>query len=82
MLVEAAWNNRFKAQIGRDLQLRQEGQPKAIREISWKAQLRLSKRWRRLAMGRKLHQNKICVALARELAGFVWDVARHTPLKL
>jgi transposase len=82
MLVEAAWNNRFKAQISRCLQVRQEGQPKAIREISWKAQLRLSKRWRRLAMGRKLHQNKICVAIARELAGFVWDVARHTPLKL
>jgi len=82
MLVEAAWNNRFKAQIGRDLQLRQEGQPKAIREISWKAQLRLAKRWRALAMGRKLHQNKICIAIARELAGFVWDAARHSPLKL
>jgi transposase len=82
MLVEAAWNNRFKAQIGRDLQIRQEGQPKAVREISWKAQLRLSKRWRRLALGRKLHQNKICVAIARELAGFVWDVGRHTALKL
>jgi transposase len=82
MLVEAAWNNRFKAQIGRDLQIRQEGQPKAVQDISWKAQLRLSKRWRRLALGRKLQQNKICVAIARELAGFVWDVGRHTALKL
>ena len=80
MLVEAAWNNRFKAQLSRCLEVRQEGQPKAIRQISWKAQLRLSKRWRSLAMGRKLNQNKICVAIARELAGFVWDVARHTPL--
>ena len=80
MLVEAAWNNRFKAQISRCLEVRQEGQPKVIRQISWKAQLRLSKRWRSLAMGRKLNQNKICVAIARELAGFVWDVARHTPL--
>jgi hypothetical protein len=81
MLIEAAWNNRFKAQISRCLEVRQEGQPKAIRQISWKAQLRLSKRWRSLAIGRKLNQNKICVAIARELSGFVWDVARHIALK-
>jgi hypothetical protein len=48
-----------------------------IRDISWKAQLRLSKRWRSLSMGRKLAQNKICVAIARELSGFIWAVARH-----
>jgi transposase len=77
ILVEAAWNNRFKAQVTRVLEVRQEGQAKLIRDISWKAQLRLSKRWRALAMGRKLNQNKICVAIARELAGFIWDVARH-----
>jgi hypothetical protein len=32
-------------------------------------------------MGRKLAQNKICVAIARELAGFIWDVARNVKLK-
>ena len=81
VLVEAAWNNRFKAQVTRVLQVRQEGQPKIIRDISWKAQLRLSKRWRSLSMGRKLNQNKICVAIARELAGFVWDVGRHVKIR-
>jgi transposase len=81
ILVESAWTNRFKAQISRTLEVRQEGQPKAIRDISWKAQLRLSKRWRRLALGRKLHHNKICVAIARELVGFIWDVGRHVSLK-
>lgn len=40
ILVEAAWNNRFKAQITRKLEVRQEGQPKIIRDIAWKAQLR------------------------------------------
>lgn len=80
ILVEAAWNNRFKAQVTRTLEVRQEGQPRIIREISWKAQLRLSKRWRSLSMGRKLNQNKICVAIARELTGFIWDVARHVKL--
>lgn len=81
ILVESAWSNRFKAQITRTLEVRQQGQPKIIRDISWKAQLRLSKRWRSLAMGRKLNQNKICVAIARELAGFIWDVGQHVTLK-
>lgn len=80
ILVEAAWNNRFKAQVTRILEVRQQGQPKIIRDISWKAQLRLAKRWRSLAIGRKLNQNKICVAIARELAGFIWDVARNVKL--
>lgn len=80
ILVEAAWNNRFKAQVARPLEVRQEGRPKIIRDISWKTQLRLSKRWRSLAMGRKLAQNKICVAIARELADFIWDVARQVKI--
>lgn len=80
VLVEAAWNNRFKAQVTRVLEVRQQGQPKIIREISWKAQLRLSKRWRVLSTRRQLNHNKICVAIARELAGFIWDVARHVQL--
>ena len=80
ILVEAAWSNRFKAQVTRTLQVRQENQPRILRQISWKAQLRLSKRWRSLSMGRKLNQNKTCIAIARELAGFIWDVARHVKL--
>jgi transposase len=76
VLVEAAWNYRFPARISRTLQLRQQDQPKPVRQISWRAQLRLAHRYRRLS-SRKLHANKICVALARELAGFLWDIARH-----
>jgi transposase len=79
VLVEAAWNYRFPARISRILQIRQEGQPKAVREIAWRAQLRLAHRYRRLS-ARKMHQNKICVAIARELAGFVWDVARQVTI--
>ena len=76
VLVEAAWNYRFPARISRILQIRQEGQPKAVRDIAWAAQLRLTHRYRRLS-SRKLHPNKICIAIARELAGFVWDIARQ-----
>ncbi|MGH8294606.1 MAG: hypothetical protein ACRETZ_03775 [Steroidobacteraceae bacterium] len=58
------------------LQRRQEGQPKAVRQIAWKAQLRLAKRYRHLS-ARKLAMNKTCVAIARELSGFIWDIARQ-----
>jgi transposase len=76
VLVEAAWNYRFPARVSRILQVRQEGQPKAVREIAWRAQLRLARRYRHL-LARKLALNKICVAIARELSGFVWDIARQ-----
>jgi transposase len=76
VLIEAAWNYRFAARVGPALQVRQEGQPKAVRDIAWKAQLRLTHRYRRLS-SRKLNPNKICVAIARELAGFIWDIARQ-----
>lgn len=76
MLVEAAWNYRYPARISRALQLRQEGQPREIRDIAWQAQRRLCGRYRALK-ARRLQQNKVCVAIARELAGFIWAIARH-----
>jgi transposase len=77
MLIEAAWAYCHGPRVTRPLEVRQEGQPNAVREISWRAQLRLTKRFRHLRLGRKLPQNKICVAVARELCGFIWDIARQ-----
>lgn len=79
ILIEAAWNYRFPARLSVALQKRQEGQPKAVREIAWRAQLRLTQRYRRLS-ARHLHHNKVCVAIARELAGFIWDIGRQVPV--
>ena len=70
LLTEAAWNYRFQARIGRRAQQRAEDLPQAIRDVAWKAQLRLSRRFTQLrARGKEI--NKVCVAVARELAGFV-----------
>jgi transposase len=77
MLVEAAWTYCHSPRVSRPLQVRQEGQPQSVRDISWRAQLRLTQRFRHLRMGRKLPQNKVCVAVARELCGFIWDIARQ-----
>ena len=51
-----------------------------IRDIAWRAQLRLAQRYRRLS-ARHLHYNKVCVAIARELAGFIWDIGRHVSIR-
>jgi hypothetical protein len=73
LLTEAAWNYRFKARIGYHAQRRQENLPQEIRDIAWKAQLRLTARFARL-QARGVQVNKICVAVARELAGFIWAI--------
>jgi transposase len=79
LLIEASWTYRFPARVSRELLLRQEAQPKPIREIAWKAQLRLCARYRKLARSGK-PANVVTTAIARELAGFVWAIARQVPV--
>jgi transposase len=78
-LVEGAWAYRYPAKVSRHLQLRLETQPKAIQDISWKAQVRLSKRYRKL-IARGKHANQVVVAIARELIGFMWAIANEVPV--
>jgi hypothetical protein len=61
------------------LQKRQEQQPADIRSIAWRAQLRLNHRYRKLS-ARGVQHNKICVAIARELAGFVWSIGQQVTI--
>ncbi len=79
LLIEASWCYRFPARISRALLLRQEAQPKAIRDIAWKAQTRLCARYRKLARAGK-PANVVTAAIARELAGFIWAIARQIPV--
>jgi transposase len=74
VLIEAAWSYRFPARISRELLSRQEGLPKAIRDVAWQAQERLCRRYRRLAQAGKL-PTVVTTAIARELSGFVWAIA-------
>jgi transposase len=76
MLIEAAWSYRFPARIAREQLLRQERLAKPIRDIAWKAQERLCRRYRKLARARKL-PTVITAAIARELAGFIWAIAKQ-----
>jgi len=75
-LVEGAWASRYPATVSRHLPLRLETQPKAIQDIRWKAQLRLCTRYRRL-VSRGKHANVVTVAIAREVAAFMWAIAKE-----
>ena len=78
LLAEAAWAYRSIPRIGRVMQQRQEHLPASVRALAWKAQLRLCGRFRRLnARGKP--RVVIATAIARELTGFVWAVAREVP---
>lgn len=80
ILIESAWSYRHPARLSRELTVRAEGQSQAVRATAWRAQLRLCHRYRRL-QARGLHQNRVCVAIARELSGFIWDIARQLPVQ-
>ena len=75
-LVEAAWAYRYMAKVSGLIARRQVKVPKAALDIAWKAQVRLCARFRRLT-ARGISRNKIVVAIARELAGFVWAIGQQ-----
>ena len=77
LLTEAAWNYRFPARMSKELRDRSKALPPDIRTHAWKAQVRLCSRFARLS-SRGVQANKVCVAVARELAGFVWAIAKLT----
>jgi transposase len=80
LLIEAAWHQRQRPRVGEALAVRQRSQDPLVLERAWRAQLRLHRRWTRMA-GRGKPRQKIVVATARELAGFVWAIATNQPLK-
>ena len=78
-LVEGAWAYRYPAKVSRHLQLRLENLPKAIQAISWKAQVRLCKRYRQL-LAKGKNANQVVVAIARELSAFMWAIAKQVTM--
>jgi transposase len=75
MLIEAAQHYRLPPKVSKEIAKRQEGLSREIKAISWRAQERLHRRYNRLIL-RGLHRNKVVVAVARELLGFIWEMAR------
>jgi len=73
MLVEIAWHYQHSPRVSPIIATRQDQLPKAVTDIAWAAQLRLHAKFRHL-LARRVMKNKAVVAVARELAGFVWAI--------
>lgn len=76
ILVEAAHHYRLPPKVSKELSKRQEGLSRDVRELSWRAQHRLNRRFLKLTF-RGVHYNKVMVAIAQELAAFIWELARR-----
>ncbi len=75
MLVECSWSYQHPPRVGPAKQPKVDAAPRAVREIAWKAQCRLHRRYRALIRRGKLKTVAI-TAVARELAGFIWAAGR------
>lgn len=79
LLIEGAQTYKHKANVSTELQKRQEGLPKVVTDIAWKAQLRLCRRYQRL-MQRGKHRNVVVAAIAREMVAYIWAISREVIL--
>ena len=76
-LIEGTWSYRWAPRIGEKQLYHQRKVPPEINDIAWKAQTRLTRRYRQLIQrGKK--STVATTALARELVGFMWDIARRS----
>jgi len=76
VLVEGAWSYRLPARISAVKQAHLAKLPEPVRAIAWKAQTRLCARYRRLVAKGK-PKNLVTAAIAREMAAFLWAIARE-----
>jgi transposase len=75
ILVESAWSYRYPPRISRDKLAKVAAAPEPVRAIAWKAQTRLSSRFRALSKKGK-RPTIVATAIARELCGFIWAIHR------
>ncbi len=76
MLVEVAWHYQHNPRVTPIIAKRHDELPQAVIDIAWKAQTRLNAKFKRLS-ARRVMKTKAVVAVARELAGFVWAIGRE-----
>jgi transposase len=75
ILTEAAWNYQFPPRASQAIAQRRAAVSPEVRAIAERAEQRLSKRFRQL-LSKGKSRNKVVTAIARELLGFIWAIAR------
>ena len=74
VLIESGWSYRFPARLTKHLRKKESKATESVKAIAWSAQKRLCGRYQKLIEAGK-NKNMVCVAIARELVGFVWAIA-------
>ncbi|RUS47855.1 IS110 family transposase [Cohnella sp. AR92] len=75
-LIESAWSYRHRPAIKGELVKRLDGLSAEVQQLSWRAQERLHRKYRHLVFGKNKQKNVAIGAVARELTGFIWAIAR------
>jgi len=76
ILVECAWSYRFPPRVTGHIRRKSKDAPDYAQQIAWRAQKRLCGRYMKMVLAGK-NAKVITVAIARELAGFIWDIVCH-----
>ena len=76
VLVEAAWHYRHRANPGKAIKKRRKEQPEAVVSIAERADQRLNRKFRRMVDRYNKKPVIAAVAVARELAGFIWAIGQ------
>jgi len=79
ILDQSAWCYRFPARVTRAKEKIASETEKKVRDVAWRAQVRLCGRYRKLLAAGKCAP-LVCMAVARELAAFIWEMGRVVPL--
>ena len=75
LLTESSWSYHWAPKVSPPIRKRQEDLPQVVCEIAWRAQVRLSRKYRKMIRNGK--DSKLAVtAVARELIGFMWEIAK------
>lgn len=79
VLIQGAWCYRFPARVTKAKEKKLSLTETSIRDVAWRAQLRLCARYRRL-LSRGKKSPVVCAAIARELATFIWEMGQIVPI--
>ena len=79
ILVEAAWHYRRLSAMSKEIRRRNQFVADGVRRLAWKARKRLHQRMYHLTLKGKNNKTAV-IAVARELAGFIWAVAQEPKL--
>ena len=80
LLTESAWHYRHFTGVGKELKRRRQDQPQWAIDIADRAMVRLRRRYWRLLQRGKV-PNKVVVAIARELVGFIWAMLHQFEIR-